>query len=87
MNEQQAQAHWAVYGDGHRPVPGPLYWDYRCLVCSGPVEAHPGLIERWRRRRRRCSTCGQRWSTPPCSRNSVTGQGGHTYGGGCGDAR
>lgn len=30
----------------HRPEPGPLYWDWRCLRCSKPVRDHPSL---WRR--------------------------------------
>jgi hypothetical protein len=46
----------------------------------------PGLIERWRRRRRRCTTCGQRMSTRSCSRSPITDRGGHTYGGGVGAA-
>lgn len=82
MTEQQAQAHWAVYGDGHSPVPGPGYWDWRCLACSTPVSHHPGLVKRWRLRRRRCTTCRQRMTAQPCVRNPLTGRGGHTYGGG-----
>lgn len=35
----------------HRPVPGPSYWDWRCLTCSEPVAAHPGLLARIRHRR------------------------------------
>ena len=38
----------------HAPVPGPQYWDWRCLRCDQPVNAHPGLlrrlIHRWRNR-------------------------------------
>lgn len=30
----------------HRAVPGPLYWDYRCLRCGENVDAHPKW---WRR--------------------------------------
>ena len=24
----------------HAPKPGPLYWDWRCLVCGEPVADH-----------------------------------------------
>lgn len=24
----------------HRPRPGPLYWDWRCLDCSARVDEH-----------------------------------------------
>lgn len=38
--------------DGHAPQPGPGYWDWRCLVCDGDVDKHPGVLERFRIRRR-----------------------------------
>lgn len=34
----------------HTPRPGPLHWDWRCLVCSDPIAAHPSLIRRLMRR-------------------------------------
>lgn len=37
----------------HAPWPGPMAWDFRCLVCSEDVDQHAGLIARWRWRRRR----------------------------------
>lgn len=30
----------------HSPIPGPEYWNYRCLVCGKSVADHPSL---WRR--------------------------------------
>lgn len=43
----------------HQPIPGPLYWDWRCTVCSEPVSDHPSWWQRWRRRRG--STWHSRW--------------------------
>lgn len=38
----------------HTPRPGPDHYDWRCLVCDGPVSGHPGLLKRlWRRWRNR----------------------------------
>jgi hypothetical protein len=37
--------------DGHAPIPGPMYWDFKCLVCDGSVDRHPNLIHRFRIRR------------------------------------
>jgi hypothetical protein len=28
----------------HLAKPGPLYWDFRCLVCGEPVKHHIGLF-------------------------------------------
>lgn len=36
----------------HRPVPGPDYWSWRCLVCSEAVDDHAGFLRRWLHRRR-----------------------------------
>lgn len=36
------------------------------------------------RERARCSSCGMRYDTPPCSRNPETGEGSHTVYGGVG---
>jgi hypothetical protein len=34
----------------HRPQPGPLYWDFRCMRCGQPVKDHPCFLARlWRR--------------------------------------
>lgn len=30
----------------HKPAPGPMYWDFRCLICSEPVRDHAPF---WRR--------------------------------------
>lgn len=47
----------------HAPQPGPLHWDYRCLVCSGNVDDHAGILRRWLLRRRLAKTSGTgRWS-------------------------
>ena len=35
----------------HRPAPGPSYWEWRCLICSERVDAHPGFFARRRHRR------------------------------------
>jgi hypothetical protein len=41
-----------MYRHWHRAVPGPLYWDYRCLVCGDDVDAHaPWWLRLWRRSR------------------------------------
>jgi hypothetical protein len=24
----------------HRPMPGPMYWDFKCLKCDGLVSDH-----------------------------------------------
>lgn len=38
--------------EAHAPRPGPLYWDFRCLVCGENVADHPSwwrrLLHRWR---------------------------------------
>jgi hypothetical protein len=28
----------------HLARPGPMYWDFKCLICDGLVRDHPGLI-------------------------------------------
>jgi hypothetical protein len=36
--------------DDHIAQPGPVYWDWLCLVCSEPVDAHVSAIRQvWRR--------------------------------------
>lgn len=30
----------------HKPVPGPLHWDWRCLVCEAPVAHHETRFDR-----------------------------------------
>lgn len=37
---------------GHRAVPGPDYWSWRCLQCDGEVRDHPSLWQRLRTRMR-----------------------------------
>ena len=27
--------------ESHRAKPGPMYWDFKCLVCDGLVSDHP----------------------------------------------
>ena len=39
--------------DDHRAIPGPLYWDFRCLVCSENVSDHSFWRWLWRKVRRR----------------------------------
>lgn len=39
--------------DGHAPLPGPVYWDQRCLRCSEPLSWHPSWWRRLRIRRAR----------------------------------
>lgn len=34
----------------HRPIPGPDYWNWRCLRCGEPVSVHPGFFTRLFRR-------------------------------------
>ena len=29
----------------HVARPGPLYWDFRCLVCGESVEGHPSRMQ------------------------------------------
>lgn len=38
----------------HKPRPGPQYWNWRCLVCSEPVNQHAGFWARrkWRKAHR-----------------------------------
>lgn len=35
----------------HRPQPGPVHWDWRCLVCSEAVSVHPSWWARVKHRR------------------------------------
>jgi hypothetical protein len=37
----------------HKPRPGPLYWDWRCLECGEPVKDHEPWWQRWIRRCKR----------------------------------
>jgi len=30
----------------HKPIPGPMYWDFKCLQCDGLVKDHAPW---WRR--------------------------------------
>jgi hypothetical protein len=34
----------------HAAWPGPMYWDFKCLLCDGLVRNHANIIERllWR---------------------------------------
>ncbi|QNJ59336.1 hypothetical protein SEA_MRMIYAGI_116 [Mycobacterium phage MrMiyagi] len=34
----------------HAPVPGPLYWDFKCRMCSQRVDLHANVFQRilWR---------------------------------------
>jgi hypothetical protein len=36
--------------EDHLARPGPLYWDFKCLVCDGLVDDHIGLFRFWWRR-------------------------------------
>lgn len=39
---------WPI--DDHAARPGPLYWDFKCTVCSGEVRLHAPFYVRWWRR-------------------------------------
>lgn len=45
----------------HCPIPGPLYWNWRCLLCDQAVDDHANwlqrLVYRWRLRKRARESC------------------------------
>lgn len=38
--ETTVLARWQYQPENHLAIPGPGYWDYRCLQCSRPVDDH-----------------------------------------------